>query len=55
MEFLKEFLQTDNVKLLQAIFEELKKCEGVRKSYTDDLIQQLNNNSKEIYKMGGIK
>lgn len=55
MDFLKEYLKSDNAKLLKAIFEELKKCEGVRKSYTDDLIQQLNNNSKEIYKMGGIK
>ena len=55
MEFLKEFLQTDNVKLLQAIFKELQNCKGVEKSYVDELIRQLNNNSKEIYKMGGEK
>lgn len=55
MEFLKEFLESDNIKLLQAIFKELQNCKGVEKSYTDELIRQFNNNSKEIYKMGGVK
>lgn len=55
MEFLKEFLESDNIKLLQAIFKELQNVKGVEKSYVENLIKQYNNNSKEIYKLGGAK
>ncbi len=55
MEFLKEFLHTDNVKLLQAIFKEMQKTKEVEKSYIEELIKQYNDNQKEIYKMGGVK
>lgn len=55
MEFVKQFLESDNIKLLQAIFKELQNTKEVEKSYIENLLKQYNNNQKEIYKMGGAK
>ncbi len=50
MEFLKEFIKQDNIKLLKELFERNnKKCNESEKEYKEELIKQLNDNNKFLY------
>ena len=47
MEFLKEFVKQENIKLLKEFFKEKEKCEQTE--YKQELIKKLNENNEFLY------
>lgn len=47
MEFLKEFVKQENIKLLKEFFKEKEKCE--QREHKQELIKKLNENNEFLY------
>lgn len=47
MEFLKEFVKQENIKLLKEFFKEKDKCEQIE--HKQELIKKLNENNEFLY------
>lgn len=47
MEFLKEFVKQENIKLLKEFFKEKDKCEQTE--HKQELIKKLNENNEFLY------
>lgn len=47
MEFLKEFVKQENIKLLKEFFKEKEKCEQIE--HKQELIKKLNENNEFLY------